>query len=197
MVTRKSGAARRTTPQHVYQLMVRLTDVEPTIWRRLWVPDTLTLAKLDRVIQAAMGWTNSHLHEFRIASLRYGLRGDDWDLDADLLEDKRFRLADVLAGEVHEFEYVYDFGDDWVHRVQVEQVIPAKEDVNTWPMCVAGANACPPEDVGGTCGYMDFLQAMRDATHKEHGAMWLWWGGPFDPSGFDLNAANLAIRRIR
>ena len=64
-------------------------------------------------------------------------------------------------------------------------------------VCVAGANACPPEDVGGTPGYMDFLHAMRDPQHEEHGAMWLWWGGPFDANGFDLNAANRAIRRLR
>jgi len=197
MVTRKTGAVRRTAPQRIYQLLVRLAEIEPAIWRRLWVPDTLTLAKLDRVIQAAMGWTNSHLHSFQIEGRRYGMRNDDWDLDPDLLEDKKFRLADVLGSQVREFEYVYDFGDDWSHLVSVEQVLQPQEDVNTWPMCIAGANACPPEDVGGTPGYMDFLHAMRDPAHEEHGAMWLWWGGPFDPSGFDLNAANLALRRLR
>jgi hypothetical protein len=76
-------------------LLVRLADIEPAIWRQLWVPDTLTLAKLDRVIQAAMGWTNSHLHDFRIEGRRDGVRNDQWGLDGDLLEDKRFRLADV------------------------------------------------------------------------------------------------------
>lgn len=64
-------------------------------------------------------------------------------------------------------------------------------------MCLAGANACPPEDVGGPPGYMEFLHAIQDTTHEEHGAMWLWWGGPFDPNGFDVNAANLAIRKLR
>jgi hypothetical protein len=64
-------------------------------------------------------------------------------------------------------------------------------------MCLAGANACPPEDVGGIGGYMDFLQAMSDPTHEEHEAMWLWSGGPFDPAGFDVNAANRAIRQLK
>ncbi len=144
-----------------------------------------------------MGWTNSHLHDFRIEGRRYGIRNDEWGLDGDLLEDKRFQLGDVLSSEVQEFEYVYDFGDDWRHLVKVEQVLQPREDVNTWPMCLAGANACPPEDVGGTPGYMEFLHAMRDTVHEEHGAMWRWWGGPFDPNGFDSNAANLAIRRLR
>ena len=197
MVTRKTAAARRPAPQRIYQLLVRLADLEPAIWRRLWVPDTLTLAKLDRVIQAAMGWSNSHLHDFRIGGRRYGIRNDEWDLDGDLLEDKRFRIADVLGSEVGEFEYVYDFGDDWRHMVKIEQLLQPLKAMNTWPMCLAGANACPPEDVGGTPGYMEFLHAMSDPAHDEHGSMWRWWGGPFDPNGFDINAANLAIRRLR
>ena len=82
-------------------------------------------------------------------------------------------------------------------RVKIEQVLAAREGINTWPMCIAGANACPPEDVGGTYGYMEFLQAMRDPTHEEHEAMWRWWGGPFDPNGFDVNAANMAIRQLK
>lgn len=197
MATRKTAASRRSIPTHVYQLLVSLEEIEPKIWRRLWVPDTLTLAKLDRVIQAAMGWTNSHLHEFAIDGRRYGIVDPEWDQDADLLEDKRFRVGDVLGTRVQDFLYTYDFGDCWSHSVKVEQIIMAKERVNTWPMCLAGANACPPEDVGGTYGYMEFLQAMRDPTHEQHEALWLWSGGPFDPNGFDVNAANRAIRELK
>ncbi len=58
--------ARKGPPQLIYQLRVSLNEIEPEVWRRLWVADTMNLVKLDRVIQAAMGWTNSHLHEFAI-----------------------------------------------------------------------------------------------------------------------------------
>lgn len=197
MVTRKTAASRRSPPTNIYQLLVSLDEIEPKIWRRLWVPDTLTLAKLDRVIQAAMGWTNSHLHEFAIDGHRYGIVDPEWDQEPDLLEDKRFRMGNVLGTRVQDFLYTYDFGDSWVHSVKIEQVLAAREGINTWPMCIAGANACPPEDVGGTYGYMEFLQAMRDPTHEEHEAMWRWWGGPFDPNGFDVNAANIAIRQLK
>jgi hypothetical protein len=197
MVTRKTAASRRSTPTHTYQFLVCLDDIEPKIWRRLWVPESLTLAKLDRVIQAAMGWTNSHLHEFAIEGRRFGIVDPDWDQEPDLLEDKRFRVGDVLGTRVQDFQYTYDFGDGWVHSVNVEQVLVAREGINTWPMCLAGANACPPEDVGGTYGYMEFRNAVRDPTHEEHEAMWRWCGGPFDPSGFDVNAANAAIRRLK
>lgn len=73
----------------------------------------------------------------------------------------------------------------------------AKANVNMWPMCTAGANACPPDDVGGPPGYMDFVQAMRDIAHRDHLQMWRWYGGPFDPSGFSINEANRAIKRLR
>ena len=53
-------------PTRVYQLHIELANIEPCIWRTLLVPDTLKLSKLDRVIQEAFGWTNSHLHEFRM-----------------------------------------------------------------------------------------------------------------------------------
>jgi hypothetical protein len=65
------------------------------------------------------------------------------------------------------------------------------------PMCMAGANACPPEDVGGSPGYEMFQQAMADPRHPEHAHYWSWVGGPFDPSAFDMNLANQRIRKLR
>lgn len=46
------------------QLLVTLADSAPLVWRRLSVPNTITLAKLHRVLQAAIGWADSHLHRF-------------------------------------------------------------------------------------------------------------------------------------
>jgi hypothetical protein len=62
--------SRPTAPKRAYQRLIEFDEVEPRVWRRLWVPDTLTLARLDRVIQIAMGWTNSHLHEFEVDGKR-------------------------------------------------------------------------------------------------------------------------------
>ncbi|MDM0109652.1 plasmid pRiA4b ORF-3 family protein [Variovorax sp. J22R24] len=185
----------RVAPRKIYQLLVALDDIQPSIWRRIWVADTLTLAKLDRVIQAAMGWTNSHLHEFEIDGQRYGIPDDEWPDDNPPLDETRARVGRVLGDDVNEFTYLYDFGDHWHHSVKVEmRMLP--NEINLWPMCLAGKNACPPEDVGGTGGYMEFLEAISDPTHKEHVAMWRWAGGPFDPQGFDINATNLALRSL-
>jgi len=188
--------SRRTEPERIYQLHVALDDIQPTIWRRLWVADTLTLAKLDRIVQAAMGWTNSHLHEFKIAGKRYGIPDDEWPDDDPASDDRQSHVSAVLGDSVNEFSYLYDFGDHWQHTVKVEKLLKPNE-INTWPTCLGGQNACPPEDVGGIGGYMEFLEAVRDPMHEEHIAMWRWSGGPFDPAGFDVNAANAAIRKLR
>ena len=188
---------RPGTAQCVYQLRVELLHVEPQVWRSILVPDHLSLAKLDRVIQAVRGWNNTHLHAWHIQGKRYGRPDAEWDAPGALLDDRKFTVGTALGDEVIEFVYLYDFGDGWEHRVVVEKRLPAKANENTWPMCTAGANACPPDDVGGPPGYMDFVQAMRDIAHRNHLQMWRWYGGPFDPSGFSINEANRAIKRLR
>jgi hypothetical protein len=189
--------ARVAQLQRVYQLRIELQEIEPRIWRTILVPETLTLPRLDRVVQAAMGWTNSHLHAWRIDGKRYGVPDADWDSPGELLDERKVTIGSVLGDRVEEFSYEYDFGDGWEHRVIVEKRLAADPERNAWPMCIAGANACPPEDVGGPPGYMDFVQAMRDPAHEEHLETWRWNGGPFDPNAFSLNDANRAIKRLR
>ena len=187
----------RTGPQCVYQLRVELQHIEPRIWRTILVPQTLTLAKLDRVVQAAMGWTNSHLHDWRIDGKRYGPPNPEWDDPGDMLDERKFTVGAVLGERIEELAYEYDFGDGWDHHLFVEKRLNPEPEYNTWPMCIAGANSCPPEDVGGPPGYMDFVQAMRSSTHEDHLQMWQWHGGPFDPAAFSINDANRAIQRLR
>jgi len=188
---------RRAEPTRVYRLRVELEEIEPVIWRTILVPDTLTLAKLDRVLQAAMGWTNSHLHAWKIAGRRYGVPDPDWDAPGKMLDERAFTVGDVLGDSVDEFTYEYDFGDGWKHRIAIEKRLAADPEHNAWPMCIAGANACPPEDVGGPPGYLEFLHAIRDPIHPDHLQHLQWNGGPFDPAGFSLNDANRAIRKAR
>lgn len=185
----------RTGLKCVYQLRVELQHLEPRIWRTILVPDTLT--KLDRVVQAAMGWTNSHMHDWRIDDKRYGVPDPEWDNAGDMLDERGFTVGAALGERIAQFAYGYDFGDGWEHQILVEQRLAPEPGYNTWPMCIAGANACPPEDVGGPPGYMDFVQAMRAPTHEEHRQLWPWNGGPFDPAAFSINDANRAIKRLR
>jgi hypothetical protein len=64
-------------------------------------------------------------------------------------------------------------------------------------MCISGENAGPPEDVGGPPGYLDFIEAMHNPRHPQYADYLRWWSGPFDPRGFSINAANMAIRKLR
>lgn len=187
---------QRAKPQFAYQLRIELQHIEPLIWRRILVPDTVKLAKLDRIVQAAMGWTNSHLHEWQIEQRRYGIPDDDWGR-SDVLDERKFTVGAVLGEQAGEFLYSYDFGDGWDHRITVEERLPIQEGRNDWAMCLAGENACPPEDVGGPPGYVDFLEALQNPQHEQHEDYWRWWGGPFDARAFSINAANMAIRKLR
>jgi len=101
-----------------------------------------------------------------------------------------------LTPGVTRFTYEYDFGDSRQHLIQVESTMRA-DNSRSHPLCVAGANACPPEDVGSTSGYFEFMQTISDRSHPKHADMLRWCGGAFDPRGFDLNSVNAALRRLK
>jgi hypothetical protein len=181
---------RVTAKTRIYQLNVRLREVRPPVWRRVLVPGEMNLAELHEVVQTAMGWTNSHLHEFEVDGARYGVPDPDWGLD-EVADESRVKLCRV-AQEGSRLGYAYDFGDGWVHDVTVEKV--AGQQAGTrYPCCVAGRRACPPEDVGGPWGYQDFVVAVSDPGHAEHEQWVEWFGGRFDPAGFDLAAVDEAL----
>ncbi len=186
---------RQLNPKTLLQLRIELDYTKPAIWRSVWVPDSITLMKLHSVIQESMGWWDSHLHEFDLAGLRYGAIDPDWGDELDLIEEKRKKLLKVL-GSRKKFSYVYDFGDSWLHRITLEQTLPMIKPQHH-ALCVAGENACPPEDMGGVPGYYGFLDVIADPDHEEHAEMLQWCGGSFDPGFFDIHATNESLKRIR
>jgi hypothetical protein len=168
---------------------VTLEGSKPPIWRRLQVPGDTTLGELHDIIQIAMGWTDSHLHQFIVGGSYFGLPDPDWDDMRDMKDERRFRLDQIVAKEGDKFRYEYDFGDGWLHQVLVEKIVPPDPE-QVYPLCVKGRRACPPEDVGGVWGYEEFLVAIRDPKHPEHEEYRGWIGGPFDPEAFDLEETN-------
>ena len=176
-----------STSKKYVSLRIELLHIKPLIWRRLMVPASIPLPDLHLAILGAMGWTDSHLHQFEIDGKSYG-EPDEYG-EVDIIPEKGKKLSAVLDKDVGEFLYQYDFGDNWQHRIVIEQT-QAAHPAWSGPLCVAGERACPPEDIGGTHGYQAFLEAIADPNHDEHVHLLSWVGGIFDPEGFDINAAN-------
>ncbi|MFY9585780.1 MAG: plasmid pRiA4b ORF-3 family protein [Candidatus Acidiferrales bacterium] len=180
----------------VYQIKVTLRGSRPAIWRRIQVRSDITLAKLHRILQRVMGWTDTHLREFVIGGQYYGIPGQDEGERRKTKDERNYTLGEVVAAASASFTYNYDFGDNWEHVLVVEAKLSPKGGVR-YPVCLAGARACPPEDVGGLPGYEEFLEAMRDPTHPEHREFSEWIGGDFDPKAFDVDEVNQKLRSMR
>jgi hypothetical protein len=178
---------------NTFTLRLTLLDHLPEVWRRLLVPGSVRLDELHLIFQEAMGWTNSHLHQFRIGNASYGMHVEDWPDDE--LHEVKFKFADVVQQD-DRFRYEYDFGDSWEHEVVVEQTQTIRP-VLQFAVCLDGANACPPEDCGGTGGYADLLEALADPSHPERKEYLQWIGMNFDPTDFDLATTNAALQRLR
>jgi Plasmid pRiA4b ORF-3-like protein len=186
-------ATRKRNPSKIYELYVELQDIEPLIWRRLLVPATITLPQLHDLLQLAMGWTNSHLHSFSIGDRTFAMAGVTDLEELNMLDERKQTLAATLGESIREFIYEYDFGDSWRCRIAAKPLARPNTDWH-YPLCTGGARAAPPDDVGGTTGYEEFLAAIKDPTHEEHDSMLTWIGGAFDPEGFDINAINRTLR---
>lgn len=181
----------------MYELNVTLVGSKPKIWRALEVRSDLTFAQLHKVIQVAMGWEGYHLHMFRLADFCIGVPDDD---DPEKVHDESaIALFHVVPCEGFEFDYEYDFGDCWLHRVAVEEIVDPENAIlleGQWAACTEGRRACPPEDVGGIWGYAEFLKAMRDRKHPRHKECREWIGGDFDPNAFDIDDVNSRLRDL-
>ncbi|HKV24236.1 MAG TPA: plasmid pRiA4b ORF-3 family protein [Candidatus Acidoferrum sp.] len=184
-------SARPAEGCRLCQFRVTLRGVSPPIWRRVQVREDYTLDQLHRVLQVAMGWENYHLYEFRIGGTMY--RDPHPENETEILNAKRARICNVLSDVGARLEYVYDFGDYWQHDVVMEKVLLCSPNT-LYPCCVFGERNCPPEDVGGTGGYEDYLEAMADPSHARHEEL-MAWRGPFDPEAFSVVLVNKQLEK--
>ncbi|MDR3576128.1 MAG: plasmid pRiA4b ORF-3 family protein [Anaerolineaceae bacterium] len=176
-------------PVQVYQIKVTLNSIRPPIWRRILVPDKITLLDLHDVIQDVFGWLNYHLHEFTIRDESYGDPANDEFGELEIQDETKIKLRKLGFTKGSRFTYEYDFGDSWEHILVVEKVLPFEKGMKL-PQCIKGKRACPPEDVGGPWGYEGFLEAINDPRNEEHDSYLEWVGGEFDSEAFDLDIIN-------
>lgn len=184
---------------YIIRLKARIIGIEPPVTRTLELPREMNFAQLHEVLQAAFGWTDSHLHQFIVGGLTIGAP-EALEYDAygpKVLEATEVQLKDLtFPFEVHStltITYQYDFGDDWQHELVLCRA--ASDDEVKHPRCIAGFRAGPPEDVGGYSGYADFLEAWLDTNHDEHKEVRRWVGKNFDPERFNLEAVNTAVAK--
>jgi len=177
--------------ESVYELKVTLVHSRPPIWRRFQVESAVTLQKMHLILQIVMGWTDSHMHGFRVP--QPGQRGARRRfLPIEDADEKATRLANLLRRPKDRLVYEYDFGDGWEHELVLEAVVPRSATAR-YPIVLAGRGACPPDDVGGIPGYCHFLEAIKDPKHPDHEDMVEWGGENFDPGRFDVQAVNRAF----
>lgn len=138
-----------------------------------------------------MAWHDYHLHEFELRDpstarkATIGMLVEDLDLldeGPDFPEEEE-SISEWLSPANNTLRYTYDFGDDWRHEVRLESILPRERGVE-YPICLAGARACPPQDCGGLPGYERLLAIIGDAAHEEHASYSEWLGGEFDPEAF-------------
>jgi hypothetical protein len=182
----------------IIQLKITLKSIQPTIWRRVLVNWDFTFEELHLVIQCAMGWSNCHLYCFDFNGFRLSSSPEE---DIDILNENEFedaskvRLGSVLKMEKQKFRYDYDFGDGWIHEIEVEKFLP-KENMVIYPVCIKGAMSCPPEDCGGVPGYTMLAAAMRNRSHPERKNFIAWLGHEFNPDEFNINKTNTLLSSL-
>jgi hypothetical protein len=170
----------------IARLKITLADVKPAVLRRVEVPFDIRLDRLHLAIQAAMGWTNSHLYEIRARDVGWGVPDPDWG-DGPL--DARKAILGKLVDDVgtKTLRYLYDFGDGWEHTIKVERLLDPEPGA-LYPRLIEASGRCPPEDVGGPWGYAEFLEAMRDPKHERHAELAGWIAQEdFDPTVVDAD----------
>ena len=177
-------------------LRIELERIEPLIWRRVAVRTSMNLKAVHSVIQAAMGWLDSHLWEFSANGRKYSmLVPNDADWNERIKDVAKTKLSALLTIGAREISYVYDMGDNWQHRIIVEK-LKAAEPGTPYPQFLGGERRCPPEDCGGIPGYYEFLDNIASTQSKKRHAALEWYGAPYYPDEIDEQEIVAAFHRI-
>ncbi|MBI3298585.1 MAG: plasmid pRiA4b ORF-3 family protein [Elusimicrobia bacterium] len=182
--------------KEVFQFRISLSGITPQIWRRIQVPTTFTFYDLHVAIQDAMGWEDRHLHVFEIGVSQM-MRIECPHAEPEPWENVQYWTTEVPL-KTHfkrvgtSVAYRYDFGDDWLHLIELEG-IAKPEDGELYPKCLNGERACPPEDCGGPGGYADCVEALKKNGNKERRA----WLGEWRPDAFSVKKVKFGSPRAR
>ena len=180
-----------------FEFKIQLMGIsKPPVWRRLKVPAKFSFHHFHLAIQNAFGWHNCHLYEFspRGYDNDFSIQFPHPDNEGYEINSIKIKLNAVFTNPGDQFCYIYDFGDNWTHKIVLEKVI---KDKVVKPSCIGGKGNCPPEDIGGVTGYQDFLQLGNNPENPEYIEMLEWMlldpDEKWDPAEFDLEKANARV----
>ena len=187
-----------------YHLRVKLNNAPVPVWREMLVPSNVSLELLARLIIEAMGWENSHLHQFRKGDVFYKSTEDlqeaqrfaGFGLPRMMHDANKFSLGNVLKGKGDRIKFEYDFGDSWEHEVWVKGIREYDDDEEPEAVVLNGKGACPPEDCGGVWGYgdlLDILQKKRKTKEEKERLAWYGIDRHYDPNFFGQEMAQEAV----
>ena len=185
-----------------FQFKIQLLNIsDPTVWRRLLVPEQFTFLRMHNLIQAAFGWENHHLFQF--SPKGYGsepniaMPFEDDDFAEKKVNPSKIKLSDIFHTPRQRYIYIYDFGDDWKHQIVLEKIT---ENKILRAACIAGQGACPPEDCGGPWGYARMLEILGNPKDPEHKDMKEWLGlsknQKWDADAFDLEKTKSRVAKV-
>ncbi|WRZ95590.1 plasmid pRiA4b ORF-3 family protein [Streptomyces sp. NBC_01007] len=195
----------KTVPSDL-QLKIVLHGTSPPLWRRLVLPSDTSLGTLHDAVRLAFGWSGGHLHLFTDEFGRwYGdaaqLADIDLGFDRGVGDENVTALGDVLAEERARLRYVYDFGDDWEHRITLEKALPRLVGAERTVRCVGGRRSdVPAEDIGGVWGLAEVLEALDtpdgagDGPHGELVAELR--AADYDPAAFDRDGITARLAQL-
>ncbi|HNQ59722.1 MAG TPA: plasmid pRiA4b ORF-3 family protein [Bacteroidales bacterium] len=189
-----------------FQFKIKLQRItKPSVWRRIIVPAAITFDDFHNIIQDAFGWSNSHLYAFSPLGYRSSPQIEAVPEEDEETSDSFFslnlffnavnslnaaktKLTDIFNREGQIFTYIYDFGDDWVHKITLEKIDKLHDSSSA--ILLGGKGACPPEDCGGTYSFEEFKFIMADKSDPQRSELLEWLDlGPndeWDPNDYDL-----------
>lgn len=182
--------------QRAVQLKIILEHTKPEVWRRVLIMEGSSLRTLHYLIQDVFWWKGYHSYMFKIGDDEFS--DPEFDTGQGWLDDSKSKIGKVVE-KFSEFNFIYDFGDWWSHKVIFEGFVEA-DLKEKYPVCIDGKNAAPPEDVGGPPEFEEFKTAIKDKKHERHEEFLEWYDGgmlqkDFNVDWFDLEITNFKIGR--
>ncbi len=179
--------------KNIFQIKISLDNAKPSIYRTILVEPDTTFIDFHHIIQISMGWDSYHMYQFETGD--YTIAEPDEFIDIESIDPASLTINEVLKKSGDRIKYEYDFGDGWMHTIQLEKTIPFQLN-KKYPTCIRGKRSCPPEDCGGIWGYENLKEVIKDKKHPEYKDTIEWVGIDFDPDYFDLEYVNEVLEEL-